>query len=516
MSRSRSAGRSAIVAFIGLDGASAAAQVLLLHPHAELHVASQRSVGKRLAALVGQGFGEVYLCGVGLSCPLDEVLEPLQALKAARCRVVWFACADHLDMHREALEQVCQLETIAQAPNPAEALFESLGKQATDLERARLIRYIGTQYDSEDKLPARDRSLWSVVAELKDLVHGSYWRYFNYLDEAAYPHAIGVLAGMETMDDKDQRTIAAYRREGRRYLKGRSPAMEAVKRQAALYARAHSSVVVLGETGTGKEIVARLLHEESPRSGHPFHATNCATLRGDLLQDTLFGHVKGAFTGADRDMAGVFELADGGTVFLDEISEMPMEAQSMLLRLIQEGTYQRLGERKDRHTDVRIIAATQHDLLARAQEGRFRADLYYRLAVLTITIPPLRARVEDIPDLASHILYQLSEEHGASRVRLTPRQIADLRAHPWPGNVRELENVLERFFVTREKDMRKLLDPTPMPVAATMEILPLSEHESRYIRAVLDRFEGNLTHAARALGITRNTLKARLRGGAVK
>ncbi len=511
MSRIRSAGRCALLAFIGLDGASAAAQLLLLYPEAEVHIASQRSIGQRLQRLVGEGFSQVHVCGVGLACPVEEVLLPLRSLRGERCKVTWYCWEKYLQPFHAALDGLCDIEDVPRVRNAAEALYAFCGKDA-DTDQARLIRYIGTLYDSPEGIPARDRRLWDRVHDLKDLVHGSYWRYFNYLDEAAYPRAIRILAGLELMNDADQHNIAVYRREGTRYLKGRSPALDSVKRHIHQYGASDRRVVITGETGTGKEIVARLLHEASPRSGLPFHATNCATLRGELLQDTLFGHVKGAYTGAEQDKAGVFELADGGTVFLDEISEMPMEAQALLLRLIQEGTYQRLGERKDRRTNVRIIAATQHDLLRRAQEGRFRLDLYYRLAVLTMNLPPLRERVEDVPILAEHILYLLAQEQKAEPIRLTPRQLADLKAHPWPGNVRELQNVLERFFVTGERDMRKLLDPAPPMQVESAEIVPLDEHEARYVRAVCERLDGNLTQAAAALGIARNTLKARLRG----
>lgn len=511
MPRGRAARNLAVTTYFGLDGASAAAQLLLHFPEAAVHFASQRSIARVLQGLAGGGFSELHICGVGLACPLEEALAALRRLRAARCRVFWHLCGNHLQSARAALSGVCSVQASPQAKNIAELMFADYGRSAPDAEQARLIRHIGTEFDKAGDIPALDRPTWPRIQDLKDLALGSIWRYFNYLDAESYPRAIRILAGLEAMNEEDERIIAVYRREGQRYLKGKSPALEAVKRLIRQYGPADRCVVIMGETGTGKEIVARLLHEASPRSGHPFHATNCATLRGELLQDTLFGHIKGAFTGAERDAAGVFELADGGTVFLDEISEMPMESQAMLLRLIQEGTYQRLGERRDRTSNVRVVAATQHDLLARAREGRFRSDLYYRLAVLTLTLPPLRERTEDIADLADHMLYCLARERGQKPIRLTPRQLAELRSHPWPGNVRELQNVMERFVVTGERDMRNLLDPVAPDNEAATEIVPLAEHEARYIRGVYERLDGNLTRAAEALGIARNTLKARLR-----
>jgi sigma-54 specific flagellar transcriptional regulator A len=206
-------------------------------------------------------------------------------------------------------------------------------------------------------------------------------------------------------------------------------------------------VVVTGETGTGKELVARALHEESPRRGGPYVAVNCSAISAELLESELFGHEKGAFTGAVRAHKGRFERADGGTLFLDEIGDMPLHTQAKLLRALEGGSIERVGAEAGRQVDVRVVAATNVPLEQAVGGGRFRADLYHRLSVLRIHLPPLRERPEDIPALVGHFLDGFARTYGRRVERLTPEALALLQSYLWPGNVRELRNVLERVFV---------------------------------------------------------------------
>lgn len=228
---------------------------------------------------------------------------------------------------------------------------------------------------------------------------------------------------------------------------GVSPIMREVFRKIALYAPADASVVVTGETGTGKELVARALHDSSLRRDGPYVAVNCSAISEELLESELFGHEKGAFTGALRTHRGRFERADGSTLFLDEIGDMPLHTQTKLLRVLEEGVVERVGAERERCVDVRIVAATNVALEQAVGRGRFRADLYHRLSVLRIHLPALRERPEDIPALVDHFLRQFSRKYRRTIHRLTPEAISLLQSYLWPGNIRELRNVLERVFI---------------------------------------------------------------------
>jgi sigma-54 specific flagellar transcriptional regulator A len=222
--------------------------------------------------------------------------------------------------------------------------------------------------------------------------------------------------------------------------------METIRRLVAQVAPSDATVLVLGESGTGKEVVARRIHEASPRSGGPFVPVNCGAIPADLLESELFGHEKGAFTGAINTRRGRFELAAGGTLFLDEIGDMPLPMQVKLLRVLQERCFERVGSATSQPTDVRVIAATHQDLEQRVEDGRFRADLYYRLNVFPIDVPALRERPEDVPVLVAHFLAQLAREQRDS-VSITADAMAALQQYGWPGNVRELNNLVERLAI---------------------------------------------------------------------
>ncbi len=231
-------------------------------------------------------------------------------------------------------------------------------------------------------------------------------------------------------------------------LIGQGPALGAVVRQVDLVAPTDSSVLILGESGTGKELVAREIHRRSRRASRSLIKVNCAAVPRDLYESEFFGHAKGAFTGALRDRAGRFELADGGTLFLDEIGEIPLELQAKLLRVLQEGELERVGDERTRRVDVRLIAATNRDLKAEVDAGRFRRDLYYRLSVFPVELPALRERLEDIPLLADHFLALSARKLGRPKLRLTLANVRELQRYDWPGNVRELQHVIERATIT--------------------------------------------------------------------
>jgi transcriptional regulator with GAF, ATPase, and Fis domain len=228
---------------------------------------------------------------------------------------------------------------------------------------------------------------------------------------------------------------------------GRSPALQKVLRQIELVAQTETSVLILGESGTGKELVARAIHERSLRRTRPMIRVNCGSIPQELFESEFFGHVKGAFTGAIRDRVGRFQLADGGTLFLDEVGEIPLWLQSKLLRVLQEGEFERVGEERTRRVDVRIVAATNRDLRREVDEGRFRPDLFYRLSVFPVEVPPLRDRREDIPALAAHFINRSCSRLNCAETRLTDQIVRQLEDYDWPGNIRELQNVIERAVI---------------------------------------------------------------------
>jgi transcriptional regulator with GAF, ATPase, and Fis domain len=310
---------------------------------------------------------------------------------------------------------------------------------------------------------------------------------------------------------------------GRRYqfenIIGRSPPMQEIFATVMRVAPTRATVLLAGESGVGKDLIARAIHYHSPRRDRPFVKINCTALPENLMESELFGYEKGAFTGAVSSKPGKFEHADTGTAFLDEIGDVPPTIQVKLLRVLQEREFERLGSNKTRHIDVRIVAATNQDLRAALEQGTFREDLYYRLNVVPINIPPLRERREDIPFLAEHFVEKLARASGSRADSITDAAIEKLMSYHWPGNVRELENVIERSLVLCSggrldaADIRLEAAPRarqPAAEAFLPEGMTLDEYEQALIREALRRAEGNKSQAARLLGLTRNALRYRL------
>ncbi|AYH41837.1 sigma-54 dependent transcriptional regulator [Azoarcus sp. DN11] len=287
-------------------------------------------------------------------------------------------------------------------------------------------------------------------------------------------------------------------------LVGHSAVMENLRAVLRRVAQTASTVLLLGESGTGKEVAARALHRMSPRAQRPFVPVNCPAIAAELIESELFGHVKGAFTGATESRNGLFYYAHGGTLFLDEISELPLPLQTRLLRVLEERRLRPVGSEREVPVDVRIIAASNRDLAAEVAAGRFRQDLYFRLAVVDIEIPPLRERAEDIPDLMRHFMNLLTAQLGVAPLAITQTLLARLTAYGWPGNVRELRNFVERSLI---------LDGFPVETLAARSDtfsgvdLPLGEVEKRHILRMLDACGGNKSEAARRLGVSRKTLE---------
>ncbi|HZY02524.1 MAG TPA: sigma-54 dependent transcriptional regulator [Anaeromyxobacteraceae bacterium] len=322
--------------------------------------------------------------------------------------------------------------------------------------------------------------------------------------------------------------------EGRHGLVGSCAGMREVGRMIDAVAYSAATVLVTGESGTGKELVARALHGKSPRKSQPFVALNCGALTETLLESELFGHVKGAFTGAQRDQKGLFEAADGGTIFLDEIGDIPLSTQVRLLRVLQEGEMKRVGSAESIKVDVRVIAATHRDLPKLVKAGKFREDLFYRLNVIAIPLPPLRDRIEDVPLLAQHFLKRYAERLGKKVRTISPEGLELLAGYRWPGNVRELENAVERAVVLCRGETVAAADLPPSVTGRTAPLVrevpqngeeqawltqsyatakenALRRFERSYVEALMRSCDNNISAAARKAGMDRSNFKRVLR-----
>jgi two-component system, NtrC family, nitrogen regulation response regulator NtrX len=300
-------------------------------------------------------------------------------------------------------------------------------------------------------------------------------------------------------------------------LLGSSSAMSRLREEIARVAPTDARVLIVGENGTGKELVARTIHRSSARGDLPLVEVNCAAIPEELIESELFGHVKGSFTGASEDRRGKFEEADGATLFLDEVGDMSARTQAKVLRALQEGRFTRVGGTKPISSDARVLSATNKDLAAEIRRGAFRDDLYFRLAVVPIQVPPLRERGEDIPQMAHHFLAEAARHFGMRPKQLAPEAVEVLQAYRWPGNVRELKNLIERLLIlTKGEEIRADdlpigdADPDHLPVNAPLKDAR-EDFERRYILAALKRHRGNVTRAAEALQLERSNLHRKLK-----
>jgi DNA-binding NtrC family response regulator len=371
--------------------------------------------------------------------------------------------------------------------------------------------------------PATEVILLTAYAEWKSAKEAIRLGALDYFEKGQEPdelyHRIDkALAGRALRRENENLRAQLRERYGLPGLIAQSPAMHAVLDLVERVAPTDATLLIQGESGTGKEVIAKAVHHASARAARPFVAVNCGAVPETLLESELFGYMRGAFTGAGATKPGLFEEADGGTLFLDEIAEMPAALQVKLLRALQSGEVRRLGATQSMTIDVRVIAATHGDLAALIGEGRFREDLYYRLNVIQVVLPPLRDRREDIPALAEHFLARAAGKLGRE-LRLAPPALERLLRYPWPGNVRELENAVERAAILSRSD-RVEPDDLPPHVSAGLQLGPspalprqisLADAERAHILQTLERFGRNHSGAAEALGIGRTTLWRKLK-----
>jgi DNA-binding NtrC family response regulator len=356
-----------------------------------------------------------------------------------------------------------------------------------------------------------------VEAAMKAIQRGAYDYISKPFDNRELLVTVGRALERQRLVEEN-RALKKEKGERMREIVGRSLAMLDVYKMVARVAPSMSTVLVIGESGTGKELVARAIHNHSPRAAGPFVAVNCTALAETLLESELFGHAKGAFTGAVSSKRGLFEEAQGGTLFLDEIGDVNQKMQAQLLRVLQEGEIRRVGGLEPIRVDVRVVAATNRDLEEEVEKGRFREDLYFRINVVTIRLPPLRERREDIPLLVEHFLAKYARREGRQDAGIADEALGMIQRYAWPGNVRELENVVERALALSKSGIILPSDlpveisgqsgrPQPITPASIIDDRPtLAELEQRYINLILQQEGGNKKRAAEILGIDRRTL----------
>jgi DNA-binding NtrC family response regulator len=363
----------------------------------------------------------------------------------------------------------------------------------------------------------------SIDSAVRAIKEGAY----DYLTKPVDPTRLQLVVDRALERTETTREVQLLRRQLRQRgafgrLVGSSGVMHEVMRQVEVAAPTDATLLIAGESGTGKELVARTVHALSPRRKGPFVAVNCAAIPETLLESEIFGHEKGSFTGAVERRQGCFELADGGTLFLDEVAEMNPGTQAKFLRVLQEGQFRRLGAQSETHVNVRIVAATNKDPLKALQNGALREDLYYRLNVLTITVPPLRERMDDVPELVQAFVDEFNERHGRSIRGVDDDALDVLRRHRWPGNVRELRNVIERAVIVCPDELVRAehlpaFDEASLPAVSGTEAdvvlsvgTTVEDAERELILKTLKQTGGNKTRAAVILGISLKTLHNKL------
>ncbi len=430
---------------LGILAASAALRALG-DRCSSVEFASTRTLAETLQRIGKDGPDGILVLGHRLRHRVREISSAVDHLTERGVVVLWLGCSEYEDPAWEELKGTAEVRIPKRTKTLTHAVAALFGIRGDEwmgfLQKASL--------DRSDREPEEARNA-------RDLAEAMVDRYWQYDDRDAAPNTAKALAIGPPLDPEMLRAIQVHRLYGPTHLTGKSEAIRAVRAQIKVWAKDPlARVLIIGETGTGKELAARLIHMGSTRALEPFQAVNCATLRGDLLRSELFGHEKGSFTGAESRRQGLFEAANHGTLFLDEIGELDHSAQSMLLRVLQEGRLRRLGSTQDIEVDVRVLAATHRDLMEEVHRGTFREDLYYRLAQVSFRIPPLRERPDDIPFIAIELLHILWEQrHPVPRPpvpALPPKSREALKNYSWPGNARELENILLRALLAKRLD----------------------------------------------------------------
>jgi DNA-binding NtrC family response regulator len=432
---------------------------------------------------------------------------------------------------RDTLKAILKRDYAVQSVASAEAGLDILRKRDVDLVLldVRLPGMGGLDFlrIAKEQYPMLEVVVISAISEVETAVQAMKLGAYHYITkDFEYDALRSLMRNASERQDLSRRVLAlaaqvADEQDDREFIVGPSGRTRGVLEVAERVAGLSATVLIVGASGTGKELLARRIHRTSAQRDGPFIAVNLAAIPGELVESTLFGHERGAFTGAVRQQMGKFELAFGGTLFLDEIGDLRLDLQSKLLRAVQENEIERVGASKPIRTNFRLIVATNVDLERAVREGRFREDLYYRINVVPIRMPPLRERAEDIPVLAEAFLHHFSASFRRPIDAITPGALALLKRYDWPGNVRELRNLIERLVAVSEGPQISEGDlPVELQIASSDGIAPESESvlqdalnafERVYLLKMVERNDGNITATARYLGISLSTLKFRLR-----
>jgi DNA-binding NtrC family response regulator len=421
------------------------------------------------------------------------------------------ALQDHLEQEGHEVERC----------HDAQGVLRLVGRRAFDV----ILLDVGLADEADVDLVTYSRRqspdaqviLLFDIAHLERAVEGIRHGAYFYLPNTSLPSDVALVAGKAIRSLRTQAAASRYEQKLFEETLGGTPAMKRVIEVVSKVAPTSSTVLLLGESGTGKELLANAIHRLSGRSDMPLIAINCAALPEQLLESEMFGHMKGAFTGAAGDKRGLFEEADGGTIFLDEIGDMSLVTQAKLLRVLQNGEIRPVGATASKRVDVRILAATNRDLEAAAREGAFREDLYFRLNVVQVRIPPLRERMDALPRLVKHFLAESNAQFGRNVADFDDQAAVLLRNYQYPGNVRELESIVAHAVIMSDgpiihardlpDQVREGFSPRlALPDYVADSIPSISEMEAQLIRTALDRLDGNQTEVARKLGISRSTL----------
>ena len=458
-----------------IDAGCAAAILARRVPKARLIAVSKR----KLPLILEQAAGckRVHIVGIGLDADPEGLAQILERLRTSQIAVNWLSVrsAPQADLLQAQVFDGCR------------HLVDGLANAGDDYEA-----WLAEVVTEKGQAPWRQ------------LLNAAMSRYRRFGDQAVFPDTVAHMARSQALTRAQRELVEEFEAFGYRELRGKSPQMAKLRKQIRVVGEeGRCSVLITGEAGTGKETAAYLIHRQSPRAEEPFWAFNCADLSPQLLESRLFGHEKGAFTGALEQREGAFRLADNGTLFLDEVGELSMEAQAGLLRVLQEQRFRRIGGSEELKVNVRIVSATNRDLPAMMREGTFRTDLYYRLSTVRLELPALRERPEDIAEIANDLLYRKGLEP------LTDAQNAFLEEQPWPGNIRELQNVIERAVIFGTSKLASCIERLELEKQPQDERLVSAIRQ--HVRTVYAAHDGNQRQTAKALEVSVNTVKKYLR-----
>jgi len=504
----------------GVAGACTAAAVLMRHPEAHIQFTSPRHLPKALKALREEETPTaVHLCGIGVSTPYDDLTAVFRHL-GKNDSVIWYSGKEY----PEVANYITGLKARVRHKGSdgdltTQVILDAL--KVKDSARSLLLKELAEE--AQCGKPTKSE----LHRYCHDLVRAANRRFFFFGDDGLNEKAIRYLAGLEDKSNELDAAVEQYRRSpDALYPLGSSRAMKSLRTHIGRLGPVPEPVLVVGPTGSGKEVMAKALHITSGRTG-AFVAVNCAVLGGNptLVEDRLFGHVKGAFTGADTEAKGAFEEAHQGTLFLDEIGELPTDVQAQLLRVLEEKEVRPLGTMKTRAVDVRIVAATHRELGRMVAEGKFRQDLFYRINVLLVRVPPLCERLEDMKSITAHVVSELKK--NGYTLKLHKQDWDAIEKYDWPGNVRQFLNVLKRAAYLA-RPVAEIIDdeimhqqPNANIESAQLhhifcpespdEVLPAKEIYRTYVQHVLGLFEGNIMRTAKALEIAPNTLRKQIK-----